>query len=145
MRSVRPRCKGFCQVKSAGSSGRQTALHCVGIRLKRMMIKPFQTQIPSRRIYRHNQCNLLDAQPPLDLFLAFNRFMHIFVPLEVHKPIKFVSARELGSHRKSMAPHSPNEIPGYPRVQSLRAIRHDVDEVSLRLAHNAFSLNAKQH
>ena len=112
---------------------------------KRMMLKPFQTQIPPSRIDGHDQRNLPDPQPALDLFLAFDGFMHILVALEVHKPIKFVFACELRSRSKFVPPHSSNEIPGYPGIQSLRAVRHDVDEVSLRLAHNVFSLNASQH
>jgi len=99
-------------------------------------LKPLQTQIPPGGIHRHNQGNLLNPQPSLDLFLALNCLVHIFITFKINKPIQFVLRSKLRPNPKLVSPDARDEIARDPGVKRLRAIRHDVDKVSLWLAHN---------
>ncbi len=94
-----------------------------------MPFMPFLTQVPPLRIDENNQVYLLAAQPAFNLLLAFDRIADVFKALEIQEPIEPVLPREIRSISALVFPHPPQQITGQARVERLRSLRHDVNEI----------------
>jgi hypothetical protein len=97
--------------------------------LELMMFIPLPAQVSPRRIDRNDQGNLLDSQPALYSFLAFDRVVNILEALKICKAIELVFRGEAGTSSRFVFAHSANEIVRNARVERFRPVGHDVDEI----------------
>jgi len=105
------------------------------IRLKFMPLEPLQTQIPPSGIDGNDQRNLLNSQPALDFFLAFNCTVYILEALEVNETVDLVLCGKPRSTSHLVLAHTSNEAIRDAGIERLRPICDDVNEVRLRRTH----------
>ena len=92
---------------------------------------PLKAQVSPCWIGRNEQCNLSAPKPAFDLLLALDRVVYVLEAFEINQAIHFVLARKAQACSLLMLVHATDEALGDARIGCFRAVRHDVNEISL--------------
>src|SRR5271157_4864806 len=138
---------GECIGPSAGKkrppqddkSSLETELSGSHRRLELVPFVPLQAQVPPRRIDRDDQSDLLDPQPSLNSLFALDRVVDVLEALEIYQPIESVLRGEARASPELMLVHPADQAICQTRIERLRPVAHDVDEIHFRRAHGASS------
>jgi hypothetical protein len=92
---------------------------------------PLKAQVFPCWIDGNDQCGLSDPKPAFDLLLALDRVVYVLEAFEINQAIHFVLARKAQACSLLMLVHATDEALGDARIECFRAVRHDVNEISL--------------
>ena len=89
------------------------------------------TQVPPRRVFRFDECNLSRPRLPLDLFLGGDCRGDVVGLLKIDETVDPIALCE-SRHRASFVfIHTAFEVIGYTGVERSRRAAHYIDEVAL--------------